>query len=284
MAGSKMLGILFADDSKSGLTHAYFSGILNGFKKEAEKRGYDIAFLNCNKDGIDRKAYMEQIRERKYEGVLIACINFADEEVIEILESDIPVVTIDEETKKSICVKSDNVMGLKNLVNYLIDMGHQKIAYITGDNNTVTGIRVNSFLETCKNRGISIPEEYIRQGKFRDMRKASFQTEELLRLPEPPTCIMYCDDYAAIGGINVLHARGLQIAKDISLTGFDGIDILSQYEPRLTTVKQNTELIGSTAAEALLNYIADPKNYEKKPIVIETKLEKGATVGKCYIM
>ena len=282
MGGSKMVGVLFADESRSGLTHAYFSGVLNGFKKAAEERGYDIAFLNCNKEGTERKTYIEQVRERKYEGIIIACIDFDDNEVKELLDSNIPIVTIDEDIENSICVKSDNVSGLESLVRYLIEMGHKRIAYITGDDNTVTKARVNSFLNTCKEMGVEIPKEYIKQSMYRDMRKAAFLTEELLRMPNIPSCIMYSDDYAAIGGINVIRARGMEIPGDISVTGFDGIDVLSQYEPRLTTVKQNTDEIGRVAANQLLDYIQSPEKGRKETVIVETSLEKGRTVGRCY--
>ncbi|MGN0384317.1 MAG: LacI family DNA-binding transcriptional regulator [Lachnospiraceae bacterium] len=282
MEKNKMIGVLFADKSNSGLTHAYFSGVLDSFKRAAEAKGYDIAFLNSNKQGENRKSYLEQTRENAYAGVVIACIEFEDEEVQELVKSDIPLAVIDEDIDGVINVQSDNVEGLKDLVKYICDMGHSKIAYIIGDDNTVTKARLKGFIDVCKERGISIPADYVKNSYYRDMNRASYYTEELLRMPSPPTCILYSDDYAAIGGINVLHARGYDIPTDISVAGYDGLDILGLYEPRLSTVKQNTTEIGRIAAEELLADIEAGGRQGKRNIVVKTELEKGKTIGRIF--
>ncbi len=282
MEKSKMIGVLFADKSNSGLTHAYFSGVLDSFKRAAEAKGYDIAFLNSNKQGENRKSYLEQTRENAYAGVVIACIEFEDEEVQELVKSDIPLAVIDEDIDGVINVQSDNVEGLKDLVKYICDMGHSKIAYIIGDDNTVTKARLKGFIDVCKERGISIPADYVKNSYYRDMNRASYYTEELLRMPSPPTCILYSDDYAAIGGINVLHARGYDIPTDISVAGYDGLDILGLYEPRLSTVKQNTTEIGRIAAEELLADMEAGGRQGKRNIVVKTELEKGKTIGRIF--
>lgn len=282
MEKSYNIGVLFADQSNNGLTHDYFAGILDSFKRTVEEKGYVISFLNCCKDGVNRKTYLEQVRHRRYDGVVIACIEYDDAEVTELVRSDIPIVTIDQEIDNAIAVNSDNVQGIKNLVRYLGEMGHRRIAYITGDDNTVTAARLRGFREACEEIGVKIPEEYIRNSEYRNMKKASYQTEQLLALETPPSCILYSDDFAAIGGINVLRARGLEIPEDISVTGYDGINILSQYEPRLTTVRQNTVKIGRIAAEKLIECIENPKQADRKTVVVETELEKGRTVGRAF--
>lgn len=282
MGKNNTIGVLFADLSNSGLTHDYFAGILDSFKRTIEENGYNICFLNSNLQSENRKTYVEQARQRGFDGVVIACIEYADVEVQELLESGIPIVTIDEEIENITTVKSDNTEGIKHLVRYLAEMGHKRIAYILGDDNTVTHIRLNGFLEVCNELGIEIPEDYIRHSQYRDMKKASYETEQLLRLENPPSCIMYSDDFAAIGGMNILRARGMEIPDDISVSGYDGINILAQYEPRLTTVRQNTTEIGRQAAIKLMEQIENPDNRQSETIVVDTVLEKGRTVGRVY--
>ena len=282
MERSYNIGVLFADQANNGLKQDYFAGILDSFKKTVEAKGYNISFLNCCKENENRKTYLEQAKYRNFDGIVIACIEYDDAEVVELLNSGIPIVTVDQEIDNIQAVKSDNVEGIKKLVRYLAEMGHKRIAFITGDDNTVTQIRVKGFLEICEEMGIQVPDEYILKSQYRNMRKATYQTEQLLKLENPPSCILYSDDYAAIGGINVLHARGMEIPEDISVTGYDGIDILSQYEPRLTTVRQNTEKIGQVAAEKLIECIENPGQTEKETIIVETELEKGRTVGRVF--
>ena len=162
MGKNYSLGVLFADDSNSGLTHDYFAGILDSFKRTGEAKGYDISFLNCSRIPENRRTYLEQAEQRRYDGIVIACIDYDNAEVVELLNSTIPIVTIDQEIDNVLTVKSDNEKGIKELVRYIADMGHKRIAYIAGDDNLVTSIRMKGFRDTCKQLGIEIPNEYIR--------------------------------------------------------------------------------------------------------------------------
>jgi LacI family transcriptional regulator/LacI family purine nucleotide synthesis repressor len=102
---------------------------------------------------------------------------------------------------------------------------------------------------------------------------------ELLDLADPPTCILYPDDFAGFGGINAIRERGLRIPEDISVAGYDGIRIGRHIEPALTTIKQDTEQIGRQAAENLIKLIEHPRSTIIRPIVVEGELYEGGTVG-----
>lgn len=276
---SYSLGILFNDEACNGLTHDFFAGVLNGFKKEAEKSGYEITFINSHKDAPNRMRYLDRIHDRKLEGVAIICSDFKDPEVLEVIGSDVPVVTIDEPIEGVISVLSDNAQGIKNLVYHISGMGHTKIAYIHGNMNSVTQVRLKNFKESCEKLGIDVPPEYIRQSYFRDLNKTAFETEALLRLPDPPTCIIFPDDYAAIGGINILKAYGMSVPDDISVAAYDGIDIPSRYDPQITTVKQDMDGMGKTAADILIKLIEAPEEItDFSDVMVETKLIEGRTI------
>lgn len=276
------VGILYLDSADNGLTHDFFAGILDSFKKSVEEKGYNVCFLNSTRQKNNRESYLCQAERLGLDGIFISCIEHEDQEVRDLLHYGVPVVVVDEELEGAVSVKSDNVLGIRNLVRYIIEMGHKRIAYITGDATTVTAIRLKGFCETCEEMGITIPREYIRQSAFRDMKKAAFETEQLLRLENPPSCILYPDDFAAIGGLNILRARGLEIPKDISVAGYDGIRILAYYEPKLTTIKQDTVEMGRQAALQLMSLIEDPEVPVEKNIVVNTMLQKGRTVGRIY--
>lgn len=276
---SYTLGILFDDEARNGLTHDFFASVLNGFKNQAEEQGYDITFINTRKDNPHKTSYLKRIQDRNIQGVGIICTNFEDPEVKELISSDVPVVTIDEPLDGVISVLSDNAQGIKNLVYHISGMGHTKIAYIHGNMNSVTQVRLKNFKEACEKLGITVPDEYIRQSLFRDINKTAFETEALLRLPDPPTCIIFPDDYAAIGGINILKAYGMVVPDDISVAAYDGIDIPSRYDPKITTVKQDMEGMGRTAAEKLIQLIETPEEItDFSDVIIETKLVEGHTI------
>lgn len=274
------LGVLFVDDSQSGLTHDYFANVLDSFKRTAEQKSYDITFINCCKTRPGRMSYLEHSRYRRFDGVVIACVNFNDPEVEELVRSSIPVVTIDYIFNDKSAVLSDNVKGMRDLVQYIHKMGHRKIAYIHGADSAVTRSRLSSFYKTCEELNVSVPPEYICEAQYRDTQEAYHKTKELLSLENPPTCILYPDDFACFGGISAIHERGMKIPDDISIAGYDGTQIAINYEPKLTTVIQDTRRLGGKAAEKLISLIEKPKTTLTEQIVVEGKIFEGSSVAR----
>ncbi len=272
------LGVLFVDEAQSGLTHDYFANVLDSLKKSAEERGYDITFINCCKNSVNQMNYLERCLYRGFDGVVIACVNFQDPQVIELVNSTIPVVTIDYVFHDTIAIVSDNVKGMQELFSYIYESGHRKIAYIHGNASSVTQNRLTTFYQSAEKYGVTIPDEFIKEAAYRDVLGAAEKTAELLDLPDPPTCIIYPDDFSAFGGINVIRQRGLRIPEDVSIAGYDGIAIAEKAVPSLTTVKQNTRSLGAYAAEKLISLIEHPKTTIIQQIVVDGSLVKGSTI------
>ena len=272
------IGVLFVDEAQSGLTHDYFSHVLDYFKRTVEEKGYDITFLN-NK-GQGHMSYLEHCRYRGFDGVAVICANFYDSEVEDLVKSGIPIVTVDHVFHDRISITSDNVKGMRDLVTYIYEQGHRKIAYIHGVTSSVSQSRLTSFYYTAEELGLRIPDEYVLEAAYRDTRKAYEMTEKLLDLDEPPTCICYPDDFSAFGGMNAIKERGLSIPDDISVAGYDGIRIGRHLEPQLATIRQDTVEIGKLAAEKLINLIERPKSTIIEQVVVEGKVFPGKSVKK----
>lgn len=273
------IGVLFADESGSGLTHDYFSSMLDSFKRTAEKNGYDITFINSCRERPNKMSYLNHCRYRGFDGVVLACIDFNDPEVLELVQSDIPVITIDYLFNNRMAVASDNINGMRELIEYVYEMGHRKIAYIHGAMSAVTRSRLSSFYRTVEELGLDIPDQYIREAAYRDTVKTYKVTNELLDLADRPTCIIYPDDFASIGGINAIRERGLSIPEDISVAGYDGIRVARHLEPKLTTVGQDTEQVGSVAAEQLINLIEKPRSTIVEQVVVPVAIVEGKSVA-----
>ena len=274
------LGVLFVDDGKYGLTHEFFAGILNNFKVEAEESGYDITFINCNKVSQNKFSYLEHSRYRGFDGVIIACIDFSNPEVLEIINSDLPLVTIDCLFSERLAVISNNVKGMKDLVQYAYDMGHTKIAYIHGEDSATTRFRLTSFYKTLEELGVEIPNEYVLKGVYRDSEISATLTNQLLDMENPPTCILYSDDYTAVSGLREIKNRGLKISEDISIAGYDGINVNKDIYPNITTIVQDTQKIGKIAAQKLINLIENPRTTLIEHITVDGYLSEGTTIKK----
>ena len=271
------IGVLFADEAQSGLTHDYFANVLESFKRTVERKGYDITFINASKA---RATYLEHCKYRGFDGVIIACVNFYDPQVEELIRSDIPIVTIDHIFNNRIAITSDNVKGMRDLLTYIYEQGHRKVAYIHGADSAVTRSRLSSFYKTAEELGLKIPDEYIKEAAYRDTKQTMIETMALLDLPDPPTCILYPDDFSCFGGINAIKERGLSIPEDISVAGYDGIRVGRHIEPQLTTLRQDTKLIGERAGECLVELIERPKTTLIEQVVVEGAVYQGKTVGE----
>ena len=275
------IGVLYKEASGSGLTHNYFSQVLESFKNVAENNGYDITFLSNSKIRKDRMSYLEHTLYRGMDGVMIAIADYEDPEVIELLQSKLPIVTIDYIYNGRISVMSNNIDGMQQLMSYIYEKGHRKIAYIYGDDSMVTSNRLSVYYNFLEEKGVKINDAYVREGKYRDSYTAGIITNELLDLKERPDCIVYADDFAAIGGMNAIKNKGLKIPEDISIAGYDGILMAAQLEPPLTTFRQNTERIGSIAAERLISLMENPKATAIQQYMVDGVFVQGASVKDC---
>ena len=269
------LGVLFMDKTQSGLSHEYFASMLESFKVEAERCGYDITFISNN---LGQMSYLEHCRYRACDGVVIACVDFNAPAVIELVRSEIPVVTVDHVFNDKTAILSDNVQCIKELVTYIYQCGHRKIAFIHGEDTSVTQKRIASFYRTCKELNLSIPEPYVRMAWYHDPESSAEETRALFALPDPPTCIMYPDDFSFIGGRNALEEMGLRIPEDISVAGFDGIYLSQVLQPKLTTIRQDTKNMGREAARYLIASIDDPKVALAEQVMVAGQLLPGGSV------
>ena len=277
------IGVLFKEEAGSGLTHEYFSGVLNGIKVQVEQLGYDLTFIN-NCYGERTISYYEHCRYRNFEGVVIVCADFTDPGVLELMNSEIPVVTIDYAHYNCTAVSSNNVKGIEELVRFIYQKGHRKIAYIHGQKySNVTKERLTSFYRAMEELHIKVPDEYIREAAYLETKGAVEATKALLNMEEPPTCILYPDDTSLIGGKNVILERGFKIPEDISIAGYDGTRISQLSHPKITTIKQDTDMIGREAARRLIDAIEKPRTTLVERVVIEGKLITGQSVGELPI-
>ncbi len=270
-------GVLFEDHANRGLTHLFFSQILNSFKHRSEELGYDISFITEHMGGREI-SFLEHTRYRNCDGVIIASVDYTEHSVVDLVNSGIPVVTIDYVFDNCTSVVSDNVGGMADLVNYVYSMGHRKIAYIYGDDTAVTRHRVASFCRTCKELGLNVPEEYLIPSLYVNAQAAEAATRKLLDLPDPPTCILYPDDLSQFGALNEFDRRGMLVPEDISIVGYDGAEIAQMLKPKLTTLKQDPERIGALAASELARAVEEGRSYIPKRLVVSGTLLPGKTV------
>ena len=271
------IGVIFEDKTGAGFQHQYFATIISGIQKVAFSKGYEMTFVSG--DSTKNYDYYTHALARSYDGLALLSCDYTSSGIKKLVQSEIPTVSLDYyyDIEHS-AVMSDYSAGIEELLEYVISCGHKKIAMVHGEKTWVTEQRIETFKRVCAKHGITVPAEYFAEGLYHDPVTRSAATEVFLGLKDPPTCIFYPDDYAALGGIRELNSRNIIPGKDISIVGYDGIALTSMMIPPLTTYEQNGEAIGRAMAEALLQKIENPADYKSKKEMISGRIIKGGTV------
>ena len=183
-------------------------------------------------------------------------------ELLKVLHDvSMPVVRIAPHTQEGITfdICHDNQKAAYDMTNYLIGLGHKRIAFIKGppDHNDAN-VRFAGFSKAMEDAGLPVDEKLCVQGNF-EYSSGILAGEELLSMRPLPTAIFACNDEMAVGVLATAHRLGLKIPEDFSLAGFDDAPLARTVWPELTTCRQKMELMGYLAADFLINPPSDPE-------------------------
>ncbi|PYZ96393.1 LacI family transcriptional regulator [Alteribacter lacisalsi] len=249
------IGVIFVEDLGIGMNHPFFSAVIESFKKQVEGQGYDIIFLSRNIGG-EEKSYLDHALHRGVDGVIVVCSNYKDKETNKLIESQLPSVVVDLHSEISSVVYSDNYEGSVLAVKHLYELGHRKIAHIKGADKTFAGQeRLNGFLDTMKDLKLDVPENFLVEGEFFSYDGGYNAMQKLMSLDDRPTAVYVAGDNMALGAMKACREMKIAVPADISIVGFDDIEVAKHVTPALTTIRQDTDMIGIKASELLVNQI-----------------------------
>ena len=249
---SHIVGVIASD-----LENPFISALVAGTSEAAWEAGYEtLIYSHVEREKRPSGSVMQLLRQISDGVVAILPLEFGF--LGELVSTHIPVVTIDHRGTHaefpSIAADSDE--GARTAVRHLIDLGHRRIAYITGDERLASARdRRHAYIETMAQFGLGFDPSLIVTGDFSQNR--GFEaTTELLSLTNPPTAIFAANDLSAFGAITAIREAGLRVPDDISVIGFDDIPAAAQFYPALTTVRQPLHQMGRSAISTLLAQIA----------------------------
>ncbi|CAH1213853.1 putative HTH-type transcriptional repressor ExuR [Paenibacillus auburnensis] len=265
------LGVLFVEGTGVGIRHPFFGAVIESFKQVAVAKGYALMFISKDVGG-KQSGYLENCRIHGVDGVVVFLSDYEDPYFLELLESDIPTVILDYETAQSHTVCSDNTAGAMLAVEYLTSLGHSRIAHISGGLNTIPGRRrEEGYVAAMKTHGLELRKDYIVEGAFYALENGYAAMQRLLELPDRPTAVFASGDLLALGAVMAARDSGLSVPEDISVMGYDDIELARYVTPALTTVRQDTASLGTRAAEILLASI-DRKGTGMEAIVLPVEV------------
>lgn len=242
-----------------------------------EQFGYSAVICNVDNDPKREQACLNSMGYRSVDGVL--CIGPQEETaniVRAVEEMEIPVVLVDTdpEIAKIDTVTLDNVYGGQLVVDYLISLGHRRIAFVTSDFTGAERERRAGYTEGLKARGIDVdPALVISQDEGQWHRAECPALMQLIRRGDAPTAIFASNDFKAIRTVRMLHRLGLSIPDDVSLVGFDDTDASAMVTPGLTTIHQPIDKMIDLGVRMLLKRIdgseGEPEHAVLRPWLVE---------------
>lgn len=268
------IGVMFSEANEVGLKHPFFSAIIESFRKHAEKEGYDLILASRNLRSRDT-SYLEHFLYRGVDGIVVISSDPKDEQVQEMINSNLPIVVIDMTNSNCSVVLSDDLSGGELAINYLHSLGHTKIAHIAGDATIHAGKeRIQGYKKAMNKLGLPIPNEYLINGGLFSIEEGKQAMEKLLALPDLPTAVFIAGDHMAIGAIEIAKSKGVKIPEDISIIGYDDIEMASYVTPKLTTVRQDTDYLGVRAAQLLIKQMVQKKKIITEDIIPVQLIER----------
>ena len=257
---TNIVGVIVPD-----ISNAVFGALTKGINSVCSNKGYTI--MVCESGGeLERELNLLNILEdRQIDGVLFAGVDVNQELVDAMQRKDYLVVLVTQEcsVKENIIdtVTHDNVQALYDVVMFLHENGHERIAYLGGPEYDFSSgqKRLKGYKEALSALKISVPYSYIEQVQF------SFQGgyEGMKRIYEEnsilPTAVVTGSDLIAIGAVQFLNGQGIGVPEEISVIGFDDLDFATYFRPELSTVRIPYFEEGEIAAKELLKYMTGSK-------------------------
>lgn len=265
------IGVLFVEGTGAGIRHPFFSAVIESFKKVAAAAGYALMFITKDVGGRVG-GYLENCRIRGVDGVVVFLSDYDDPYFQELLESDIPCIVLDYETDLAHTIASDNFEGAHRATAYLASLGHRRIAHISGGTNTAPGrVRQAGYEAALAEEGIETAEAYIVPGDFYTFESGHTAMKRLLNLPVRPTAVFASGDMLALGALTAVREAGLSVPADLSVIGYDDVELARYVTPALTTIRQDTDRLGREAAELLLASI-DGRERRSRALMLGTEM------------
>ena len=257
-----------------GISNPFFANMIKVIEKECKKKHYymELSHIESDEDEVD--AALKVVKEKRLRGIIFlgGLFSHSDEKLRKLT---VPFVfstagsipeNISKKLYSNICV--DDRKESARIVDYLIGLGHEKIAMIVAEPNeqSIGKLRLDGYYEALQAHDIAINPNLVYQttnevGHF-SMENGYRTTKRLIESGEEFTAVYAMADVLAIGAIRALLESGLRVPEDVSVAGYDGIDVSGYISPSLTTIRQPVEDMAKNTVKLLFDIIAGKKEHQ----------------------
>ena len=274
---SRVIGVVIPE-----LSNAFITSIISTMEDILRKHDYAVIVCDCRSDVKREKEAVEFLMHRRVDGLINMATDTSGSHLKAALSAGIPVLLIDRLIDslrgKVSAVVIDNVHAAGQAVQKLTSLGHRQIGLVLGSPNLfTTNQRLNGYLDALREAGITPSEQYIRYGDY--TLDGGYQAVlDLLSLKERPTALFVTNFEMTLGAMLALQRSGVRIPEDLSVIGFDKLELFGEIFPDLTLIRQPQLSIGREAASLMLDLVGSGNSVSHRIVTLSTELAEGRSI------
>jgi len=261
--------------------HSYLSELLAGIMDESRHHSFDLLLSASCPETEELSIYRRMVRGKRVDGCIITCTKEDDERIVYFLEEDMPFVAFGRSNEEwdFPYVDVDGKAGVHQGVRYLIDLGHRRIGFMGLPSELMCSRhRLEGYHAALEEEGLPFDSSLVTEGKA-SQAGGYHAMKNLLEVEPSPTAIMTSSDLMALGAMKAASEKGLSVGRDISIVGFDDIQLAANYHPPLTTIRQPTYKIGVMLCHMLIQLIRGEELSERQ-IILQPELIVRESCGR----
>lgn len=266
---TKTIALILTD-----ITNPFFTTLARGVEDAASENGFSVIYCNTDESPQEEAEYLYALLQKQVDGMLLVPARSSKESVIYLRERKEPVVVLDRRIMdlNVDTVRCDSEEGAYLLTRHLLDIGHRRIAVLSGPAEASTAIdRVAGYRRAVEQAGLEVDPQMICYGQF--IQESGYQmVQKVLSISPRPTAIFAANNFISIGAYHALRDAGLHIPEDISLVTFDDLPASLVLEPFLTVVDQPAYDMGYKGTELLLARLAGEGPAEQQEIILPVRI------------
>lgn len=256
----------------SDITNPFWTTFARGVEDACQERNLHVILCNTDEKNDKLANYVQMLLQRQTDGFLLVPTGKNSASIVrQIIQKHVPIVVVDRQVDQIDVdiVRGESEQGAYLLTNHLLELGHRKIAILTGSIDIDTSRkRVAGYKRAMQAWQLAIDDDLIRYGEFTPESGYDMTQEILSEFSPRPTAILAAQNFIAIGAIRALNQANIKIPEDMSLVSIDDLPFYTQTEPFLTVAAQNPYLMGQRAADLLISRIEKNAPDEIEEVVL----------------
>jgi len=266
---SKTIGLIVPDAS-----NLFFAEIARKIEDYGFAQGYSVILGNSDNNPEKQSSYIKTLLAKRVDGMIFISSGGRDDELYQLTENRIPVVVADRDISLELAdvVMLDNEKAAYEATRHLVDLGHHRIACIAAPSAySSSQARLAGYKRSLEEARIPIDPALIAMGDYTSA--GGLQAMNiLLDRPDQPSAVFATNDMMAIGAMTSIRQHGLSVPADISIVGFDDIELASEITPMLTTVRQPVDDLAKEAIKILIERMTGVRSGENQRVILSGNL------------